>query len=353
MAPGSTMACALNTDDTVVPVEHEATSNEPQAIHSEHELNINEHVITALAQESTSNTQKLFIMAVEEESASNEQEIIPVEEESANDEPEIIPVEEESANDEPEIIPVEEESANDEPEILPVEETSATNEPEIIPVEEQFASNEPEIIPMEQESPCNEPEVIPVGQQSTSNESDFAEKRTEQGETVTYEVLQQGTRRGRAKLIDSNGYTYNKKFESPKVIYWQCTVRSKVKHCKSTVIQRGDVFQTGVHGHNHDPKVAAITTGRIAVLVKEKAQSNLLKPAPAIVNEVCCFDTIIYVLLVYIVNVSSCLEPYILFIGFCLSKGHATLVYTCSVILVFQANLIGSLSGSNWVLFTS
>lgn len=216
MAPGSTMECPLNTDDTAVPVEHESTSNEPQAIHSEHELNSTEHVITALAQESTSNTQKLFIMAVEEESA----------------------------------------------------------------------SNEPEIIPMEQESPCNEPEVISGGQQSTSNESGFAGKGTEQGETVTYEVLHQGTRRGRAKLIDSNGYTYNKKFESPKVIYWQCTVRSKVKHCKSTVIQRGDVFQMGLHGHNHEPKVAAMATGRIAALVKEKAQTNLLKPAPAIVNEV-------------------------------------------------------------------
>ena len=340
MAPGSTMACPLNTDDTAVPVEHESTSNEPQAIHSEHELNSTEHVITALAQESTSNTQKVFIVAVEEESASqepemipveeestvNEPEIISVEEESAGDAPEMIPVEEESAGNEPEIIPVEEESAdnvpemipveeesasnqpevilaeeesaNDEPEILPVEETSAINESEIIPVEEESASNEPEIIPMEQESPCNEPEVISVGQQSTSNESGFAGKGTEQGETVTYEVLHQGTRRGRAKLIDSNGYTYNKKFESPKVIYWQCTVRSKVKHCKSTVIQRGDVFQMGLHGHNHEPKVAAMATGRIAALVKEKAQTNLLKPAPAIVNEVCCFALLFYFIIV-------------------------------------------------------
>lgn len=130
-----------------------------------------------------------------------------------------------------------------------------------------------------------------VEQQSTGNEPVLdepviIEERTERVETVTYEIIKEGTRRARAKLFDSNGYSYNIKTESAKVTYWQCTVRPKLNRCKASVVQRGDVFQLGHHSHNHHPKVGAATNEKIASMVKKKALSNLLKPAPAIVKEV-------------------------------------------------------------------
>ena len=110
---------------------------------------------------------------------------------------------------------------------------------------------------------------------------------TEQVEPVTYMLLEQGTRRARSKLCDSNGYTYNIKSQSPRATYWQCTVRPKLNRCRATVVQQGDLFRQGTHTHNHLPKTgAAIAADKIAALVKKEALSDPLKPAPAIVNEV-------------------------------------------------------------------
>ena len=48
--------------------------------------------------------------------------------------------------------------------------------------------------------------------------------------------------RGKVKLIDSNGYTYNIKSRGVNVVYWQCSVRPKVNPCKALVIERGSSF---------------------------------------------------------------------------------------------------------------
>lgn len=123
-------------------------------------------------------------------------------------------------------------------------------------------------------------------EQAACVDNPIIEHLTEQVETVTYEVLEQGTRRARTKLIDSNGYTYNVKSRTPKATYWQCTIRPKLNRCRATVVQRGDLFHRGNHAHNHCAKAGAGTAEKIATMVKQEAKSNPLKPATAIVNEV-------------------------------------------------------------------
>lgn len=103
---------------------------------------------------------------------------------------------------------------------------------------------------------------------------------------VTYKIVEQGSKRGKVKLIDSNGYTHNIKSRGVNVVYWQCSVRPKVNPCKALVIERGGSFQSNSTSHNHQPAVGAATASEIMVAVKAEAMKDLFKPAPAIVNEV-------------------------------------------------------------------
>ena len=128
--------------------------------------------------------------------------------------------------------------------------------------------------------------VMHIQQESAINEPAI-EHRTEQVETVTYQILEQGTLRARNKLIDSNGYTYNIRTHSKAATYWQCSVRPKVNRCKASVVQRGDSFCPGKSGHNHAPKTVLNARTRIAARVKQRAVNNPLKSTNTIVNEVC------------------------------------------------------------------
>jgi len=62
-------------------------------------------------------------------------------------------------------------------------------------------------------------------------------------------------------------------------------VRPKVNPCKALVIECGSSFQSSI-SHNHQPGARAATAAEIMVAVKAEAMKDLLKPAPAIVNEV-------------------------------------------------------------------
>lgn len=103
---------------------------------------------------------------------------------------------------------------------------------------------------------------------------------------VTYEVVEQSSKRGRPKLIDSQGYSYNMQRQRGAVIDWRCTVRPKANPCRATVRQRGNKYQRRNHQHNHQAKVGALAAAKITANVKAKATADLFRPAPAIVDEV-------------------------------------------------------------------
>lgn len=103
---------------------------------------------------------------------------------------------------------------------------------------------------------------------------------------VTYEIVADGTKRGREKLVDSLGYAYNVKERGKVTTYWQCTVRPKGNPCKATVKQTNGEFVPGKNGHSHPADVGALLAAKISTIVKRKAVDQLFKPASAIVEEV-------------------------------------------------------------------
>ena len=106
------------------------------------------------------------------------------------------------------------------------------------------------------------------------------------GAPVTYHLVEEGTKRGRAMLVDSLGFTYNVSAKRSYATYWQCTVRPKGNPCKASVVERDGAFQAGKNSHNHTAEVGAATARKIVTTVKTKALENKFKPASAIVNEV-------------------------------------------------------------------
>ena len=104
--------------------------------------------------------------------------------------------------------------------------------------------------------------------------------------SVTYHLVEEGTKCGRAMLVDSLGFTYNINAKRSYATYWQCTVCPKGNPCKASVAERDGTFQAGKHSHNHLAEVGAATARKIVTTVKTKALENKFKPALPILNEV-------------------------------------------------------------------
>ena len=103
---------------------------------------------------------------------------------------------------------------------------------------------------------------------------------------VTYQLVEEGSKRRKTKLLDSLGYSYNVRSKRSYATYWQCVVRPRGNACKATVIQRDGNFHSGETIHNHPAEAGATTAAKIVHLVKEKALEDKFKPASAIVEEV-------------------------------------------------------------------
>lgn len=103
---------------------------------------------------------------------------------------------------------------------------------------------------------------------------------------ITYYLVDSGTKRGRNKLIDNLGFTYNISKKRPYATYWQCTVCPQGNQCKATVTERDGQFTVGKTAHNHAVQVGALTSAEIVSEVKEKAMKDKYRPASAIVDEV-------------------------------------------------------------------
>lgn len=106
---------------------------------------------------------------------------------------------------------------------------------------------------------------------------------------ITYNIVDDGTKRRKAKLMDSIGFTYNVHSQRSYATYWQCTVRPKGNPCKASVIERDGVYQVGKTVHNHQVEVGAFTAAKIMATVKTKALEDKFRPASAIVQEVNTF----------------------------------------------------------------
>ncbi|XP_041363958.1 uncharacterized protein LOC121379414 isoform X2 [Gigantopelta aegis] len=72
--------------------------------------------------------------------------------------------------------------------------------------------------------------------------------------TPEFVVVDQGTDRGKPKLIETIGYAYTRKKVNGDRINWTCSVRGTHNWCKATVNQNGNIFSRGKVEHNHQAK---------------------------------------------------------------------------------------------------
>ena len=103
---------------------------------------------------------------------------------------------------------------------------------------------------------------------------------------VTYQLVEQGTKRGKTRLVDNLGFTYNVHHKRSYATYWQCTVRPKENPCRASVTERDGTFHPGKNAHNHAAEVGTAEAAKIITKVKAKAVEEKFKSAAAIVDEV-------------------------------------------------------------------
>ena len=94
--------------------------------------------------------------------------------------------------------------------------------------------------------------------------------------TLSYTLVPGGTKRGKAKPIDSLGFTYNLFRKTSEYSQdWQCTVRSKKLRCRATVKQRGDHYTAGLHPHLHEADPGSLARAKISIAVKKSARERV------------------------------------------------------------------------------
>ena len=104
---------------------------------------------------------------------------------------------------------------------------------------------------------------------------------------IDYQVIEDGSQKGKEKLADSHGYTYTikaRRANGNKV--WRCSVRNKSVWCKATVLQKANGFTQGSQPHAHSAQLGAATATKVAASVKQIAANEIFTSAAEIVNKV-------------------------------------------------------------------
>ncbi|KAK3719185.1 hypothetical protein QZH41_020418 [Actinostola sp. cb2023] len=104
---------------------------------------------------------------------------------------------------------------------------------------------------------------------------------------INFELIDDSSKRGKQKLIDNSGFSYNIKYKGKKSTEWQCTKRPKLNPCRATVKDMYDgTYTIGNISHNHAPETGAAQVAKITTAAKKQAVDNLFKPAAQIVDEI-------------------------------------------------------------------
>ncbi|XP_041367327.1 uncharacterized protein LOC121381957 [Gigantopelta aegis] len=104
--------------------------------------------------------------------------------------------------------------------------------------------------------------------------------------TPVFVVVDQGTDRGKPKLIETIGYAYTRKKVNGDRINWTCSVRGTHNWCKATVNQNGNIFSRGKVEHNHQAKPGLLHRTEENKQVKTLAAEHIFRSAKEIVESV-------------------------------------------------------------------
>ena len=108
-----------------------------------------------------------------------------------------------------------------------------------------------DVVPPENEASYPIPDVI---EEASLQDVTPHQEEHQRSFTVSYDVIQGGSKQGKNKLVDSYGYAYGQRKSRRKSSYmvlWECTTREKGMRCNATVIQNGAHFSRGPRVHCH------------------------------------------------------------------------------------------------------
>nr|XP_045609244.1 uncharacterized protein LOC123764981 [Procambarus clarkii] len=114
----------------------------------------------------------------------------------------------------------------------------------------------------------------------------FSPTQLDEEQPVRWEIIPNGTKRGKPKLYNSQGYAYTLRKKGKSATYWWCCLRQKGKRCPATAMQRGTTFKCGLSNHNHPGDPAALLSTRIRVEVFKRCAEEVAKSAAALVRDV-------------------------------------------------------------------
>ena len=85
-------------------------------------------------------------------------------------------------------------------------------------------------------------------------------------DTLSFSVVEQGSKRGKRKLVSSTGYTFvQKRTQKNGTVEWRCSVRGTVNSpvaCPVVVKERTGMFEVSHSKHNHSAKPGILTAVR-------------------------------------------------------------------------------------------
>jgi len=145
-----------------------------------------------------------------------------------------------------------------------------------VPTQFEFTSPQSSDVQENDRSPVEFPE--PMEESSLEDPAPDPAIAEAEVAVITYEIVLEGTKRQKRKLVDSAGYSYNVKERGRTTTYWQCTVRPKGNYCRATVKETDGNFVPGRQSHNHPPQVGALKAAHIMTQVKRKAMEDIFKP---------------------------------------------------------------------------
>ena len=114
----------------------------------------------------------------------------------------------------------------------------------------------------------------------SSETSDIADQ---EASTVTHQLMEQGTKRGKARLVNSLGFTCNPQFRRSYATYWKSTVRPKENPSRASVTERDGSFQPGKNSNSHRGGVYRLIRKLMALpfLPRNEIQSMFLHDGQA------------------------------------------------------------------------
>ncbi|KAI8516610.1 hypothetical protein Bbelb_051910 [Branchiostoma belcheri] len=123
------------------------------------------------------------------------------------------------------------------------------------------------------EAPPSPPPQLPDGSFNFQADGSFEvpdrnlEDTIGDGSETTFKLIDEGTKRGRSKLADSDGYSYTVK-KKPYAVCWTCSRRQRGNKCPATVVEGNGVYWWGGHRYTHPPIMHAATNLQIQASVR-------------------------------------------------------------------------------------